>query len=477
MAKPPQLPPGVTLYSDTNGQKKFWRVRLGKRFISKSERPQKLAFKTQAMAVKFIKDENEKRYGNPEESKKLGLTELQVKDAKLALHKLGDKGTLLEAVESWLRIIEPFKDAPTVGKAIEQLLEHKKDEELTGRHERELKAKLTKIFKGLESKKIDEVSLEDMRKAQGVNDATGNKPTPQQRIKRMRYAAILFNFAIERNWIAETRSPLRGIAKPKAIPKVTEKFSVNEVAKILWAAQEHYPRMLVPLAIKIFAGIRNPELFGLKWEAIVEDSVVVLATFAKTQRQRSVTIQKPLKAWIQKAIDLKAREEADIAAEAKGKPKSKAPPKGPPPTMKGLVFAETPESGDREASWLEQIHLIKLASGVSTWPQNILRSTFGSYHYQLVKNEAVTAYEMGNSPSVVRRHYVNAVTEKACKAFWDLTPARVEVIMNSTPPDPSAPPPSEIIEHHPEEDWVEEDSNLQITEVAKEQPSQKKRKV
>ena len=252
------------------------------------------------------------------------------------------------------------------------------------------------------------------------------------------------------------------------MPKITEKFSVNEVAKILWAAQELYPKMLAHLTIKIFSGIRNPELFGLKWESIVDDSIVMLATFAKTQRQRSVTIQKSLKSWLQKAIDLKAKEDADLAAEAKGKPKSKAPPKGPPPMMKGLVFAVTPEKEDREAIWLEQIQLIKLASGVSNWPQNILRSTFGSYHYQLVKNEAVTAYEMGNSPSVVRRHYVNAVTEKACKAFWDLTPAREEVIMNSTPPDPSAPPPpSELIEQHPEEDWAEEDLDPKISKRSK----------
>jgi hypothetical protein len=56
-------------------------------------------------------------------------------------------------------------------------------------------------------------------------------------------------------------------------------------------------------------------------------------------------------------------------------------------------------------------------------PRNALRHSFGSYHYALHKNENLTAAEMGNSPSMILRHYRAVVTPLAAKAYWQLSPA------------------------------------------------------
>jgi hypothetical protein len=48
-------------------------------------------------------------------------------------------------------------------------------------------------------------------------------------------------------------------------------------------------------------------------------------------------------------------------------------------------------------------------------PRNALRHSFGSYHYALHKNENLTAAEMGNSPSIVFRHYHAVIVPFACK--------------------------------------------------------------
>jgi hypothetical protein len=56
-------------------------------------------------------------------------------------------------------------------------------------------------------------------------------------------------------------------------------------------------------------------------------------------------------------------------------------------------------------------------------PRNALRHSFGSYHYSLHKNENLTAAEMGNSPSMIFRHYRAVVTPLAAKAYWRLSPA------------------------------------------------------
>jgi hypothetical protein len=54
---------------------------------------------------------------------------------------------------------------------------------------------------------------------------------------------------------------------------------------------------------------------------------------------------------------------------------------------------------------------------------NVLRHTFGSYHYALHRNENLTAAEMGNSPAMVFRHYRAVVTPEAAAKFWNVLPA------------------------------------------------------
>jgi len=55
-------------------------------------------------------------------------------------------------------------------------------------------------------------------------------------------------------------------------------------------------------------------------------------------------------------------------------------------------------------------------------PMNVLRHTFGSYHYAMHRNENLTAAEMGNSPAMVFRHYRAVVTPEAAAKFWNLLP-------------------------------------------------------
>ena len=56
-------------------------------------------------------------------------------------------------------------------------------------------------------------------------------------------------------------------------------------------------------------------------------------------------------------------------------------------------------------------------------PSNVLRHSFGSYHFAHHKNENLTAAEMGNSPAMIFQHYRAVVTQDAATAFWGLLPA------------------------------------------------------
>jgi len=395
MPKAPKFPEGIRLYKDTDGVSIYWRVSLGVKFVGKGNKARKKAFSSHAAAVDFIQAEVEKKHGNPEEAKKLQMTEAEVLDAKYALHKLKGRASLVEAAEAWLKHVEPFKTAPTVENAIKTLGESKKKEELGDRHLRELAAKLNRFFRGVKTKKISDVTREDVEAARDAMDANNKPASASQRIKRLRYAAILINFAEERGWIDPLRSPLRGVNAPKLIPDPVHVLSPKEVAMLLWTAQQSMPGMVVPLAIKIFSGVRNPELFALRWEWIQKKAIKVPAAFTKTGRMRSVSIHTTLSEWLK-------------------------------PAGKGLIFSLAPGVKDREAAWLDHLQELRKLAGFDTWHQNCLRHCFGSYHYQRERNENTTAFEMGNSPGVIRRHYVDAVDEEDCKLFWRMVPVFAE---------------------------------------------------
>ena len=408
MPKLPKLPAGTGVYKDTNGEKEIFRVRLGTRFLGEGRKPFRKAFSSQGEAVAFIRDEDQKRLGNPIAAESIGMSPQEIVEAKYGLSllkKFNQEGmfvTLTDAVEAWIRLVAPFAKSPTVSDAIETLVKSKKAENLTKRHTNETKAKLKRIFYGLEAVKISEVSEADMENSMIAPDADDNEPSISQKRKRIRYSAILFNFAIKKNWILKDRSPIKGISKPKYLQAPPHVLTLKEVASLLWTAQQYFPDMVQPLAIKIFSGVRNPELFALKWSWIHEGkgnsgTIIVDRAHSKTKKTRSVSIRKNLAVWL----------------ESRGE---------------GLVLKTPPDIINRELYWLTKLREIRIKAGYENWPQNCLRHCFGSYHYQLEKNEARTAYEMGNSPAIVRAYYTNGVEQKACERFWAMLPSFTEAI-------------------------------------------------
>jgi len=165
MPKAPTFPPGIRVYHDTDGTSDIWRVFMGVKFLGKGNKPQKKAFAVHSDAIDFARAELQKRTGNPEEARKIGLSESTVLDAKYAIQKLAGKATLVEAAESWLRLVEPYKSAPTVKEAIRILVDSKEKEGHGERHLQVLFTKLTRIFQELEAKKISEVTRQDMETA------------------------------------------------------------------------------------------------------------------------------------------------------------------------------------------------------------------------------------------------------------------------------------------------------------------------
>ena len=64
----------------------------------------------------------------------------------------------------------------------------------------------------------------------------------------------------------------------------------------------------------------------------------------------------------------------------------------------------------------------KARKDLKPWPANVLRHSSISYRVALEKNLAKVAYEAGNSPGIVQRHYNGLASPQAAKAFFDIMP-------------------------------------------------------
>ena len=58
----------------------------------------------------------------------------------------------------------------------------------------------------------------------------------------------------------------------------------------------------------------------------------------------------------------------------------------------------------------------------STWPQDVLRHSYGSYWLGKYKQRAVLAEHMGNSLQIIKKHYRAVVSKGATTEYWRITP-------------------------------------------------------
>jgi len=388
MAKKPPLPPGASISPDMAKGVKFYRARIGSRL--RAGGAIRKAFATRGAAEAWIREQIRpaKKIGTA------GLTVEQIEDARAALGILENKTSLREASQEWLRLRAGREI--TVLKAIEILESEHRSAGFSLRHRQQTKAKLLRFFGSLISKPLVALTSENMVDARDAKDARGNKASLAQKVTRLRHAAILFNFALKRGWI--DKSPLFGVTRPRIEHKTVEILTTYQAAALLFHAMQVSPHVVIPLAIKLFAGLRNSELYALDWMSVQSG---IRIEKSKTGKPRTVKISGNLKIWL-----------------------------GDHPKT-GRVWDHKRKVKDREAVWLESLAAVEAASGFKI-PQNALRHSFGSYYRQLCQSDDSTAMQMGNTPAVVKNNYADAVTDEATAIYWSITQFNCEARKDKT---------------------------------------------
>jgi integrase len=360
-----RLPYGVNVHKENQG----WRVRLGKRFTGGA-----------AVRKRFDKLADARAWICSQEGQKshiqaTALTPSQLAEAKDAFTKLNG-ASLAEAVRYYLAHAKPAGGTKKIEEAIDAVLKSKADAGRSRLHVRHLGWSLKKFGAAFPKHNVNEIHrhhLEDWLNAQSYGAKT--------RLNYLRDFNILFNFAVSRGWTAG--NPAADIEKPSLPDSDIAVLKTDQVSALLASSPG---TILAGVATKVFAGLRTAELWSLDWSEVSESEIIVKGVKAKTRQRRVVNISDNLRAWLL--------------------PYRKA--SGPITSLTGKHWHFALGAAAEIAN--------------APMPMNILRHTFGSYHYALHRNENLTAAEMGNSPAMVFRHYRAVVTPEAAKQFWNLLP-------------------------------------------------------
>ena len=291
---------------------------------------------------------------------------------------LGNNGSIEEAVRYYVENRPKKSPEITVQEVVNELLELKRREASIGAlHERDLRNRLGKFAKHFKCA-IRLVTPDEIR-----NYLLNQPVTDRTRHNLRTTIAGLFNYAKAEGYLPADHKGVPRPAKRRRVKLAVAVFSPDEMGKLLSAASG---QQLAALALQGFAGIRAEEVKRLGWEHInfAEKHIVIPDAVAKCEERRLIPLTENLAAWL-KPIAMKS---------------------GPVCEFRNL--------------WIVYERMAKRA-GVE-WKRNGLRHSFISYRVALIKNVAQTAFEAGNSSTMIQRHYLKVVTESTAHAWFNLQP-------------------------------------------------------
>jgi len=185
-----------------------------------------------------------------------------------------------------------------------------------------------------------------------------------------------------------------------------------EAINILALCESSYPEFTLYHAICLFAGLRPSECEKLTWENInlIERQITVRGETSKVKDTRNVHIEDNLFEWINGHQGLrKGLLTNPDAIREEGK-------------VKGLRYR------------LECIHR-DLGYRVKTkntdagfWPKDVMRHSYATYWLSKYNDRPHLAENMGNSPTIIRKHYKTIVSKSATEEFWNIKPSSSEIV-------------------------------------------------
>lgn len=372
----------------------YWVVSLGRKYTGGCRR--RRYFSSRKEAKMFVAQSEEARHRLGCESFVLPMS-LRVEALACSQRLKPLKATLSQAVEFFIRNVPQAESAKSIEQLKEEFLKSRKAMNCRPRTIVQYESYLRVIcadFGKVDVTKILRQDIEDWLEE--------SEWSPRTRKNYLVTLTTILNFAVGKAYRAD--NPAAIIDRPILDDRPVGILTVEQARGLLRGAKESDPEMLPALAIGLFAGLRRSELFALDWSEIDHEqgTIEVKGIKAKTRQRRLVSVADNLLAW----LNPHRKTSGAIA-----------------PERNIDVFSES-------------LHELAVKAGITPWPHNAMRHSFGSYFLGKTKDENLTASEMGNSPEVIIKHYRALVRDGDVKRYWGIAPGNVqeESASMSTPP-------------------------------------------
>jgi integrase len=379
------MPPRITPRKERRANGIYWVVSLGRNYTGGGR--QRRYFGSRKEATAFVEQSEQARHRLGCEAFILPLG-LRAEALACSQRLKPMNATLTQAVDFFIRNMPRPETAKSINQLKEEFLKSRKAMNCRPRTIVQYESYLRVIcaeFGKIDVTRILRQDIEDWLEE--------SQWSPRTRKNYLVTLTTILNFAVGRGY--RPNNPAATIDRPILDDRLVAILTVEQARELLRVAQEFSPEMLPALAIGLFAGLRRSELFALDWSEIDHEhrTIEVKGIKAKTRQRRLVSIADNLVEWL------------DPHRKATG--------------------AISPERNIDVFS--ERLHELAVKAGISPWPHNAMRHSFGSYLLGKTKDENLTASEMGNSPEVIIKHYRAVVRDADVMRYWRVAPGNVQV--------------------------------------------------
>jgi integrase len=330
---------------------------------------------------KFIADETARVSAVAKSDRALATDETLLTEAASAHKALQPYGkTLTDAVSYYVQYLAAMAkhDATPLSTVVKRFLDEKEREGLSDVHLADLKNRIARFEITFGEKPI--ASIDRNAIAAWLNDLP---LAPQSKINFRRVLGNLFTYAVRAGNL--TVNPVTATSPPKSRRKRAVILTPEEVEKLLNAS----PAATLPaLVLMTLCGIRNREMSRLDWSAVDwEDGTIEITA---QEHARHVTIPANALEWLRPH----AKKRGKIAD-----------------------FRDFDE-------YTRRLQDARTLAGwpVGEWPENALRKTFISCHYETHGSIDETAKQAGTSVAMIHTHYRKLIKKREAEKLWEIHP-------------------------------------------------------
>jgi integrase len=303
-------------------------------------------------------------------------------DALIVLREIRQAGKSLRQVWGEYQASKLTRARRTLGDAVADTIAEAKSKGLRENSVASLSGYLSQFKRGRESVFVDEFTPEDIN---AWFDTRKEKPTTRQ--SNLGRLSTLFDLCWRRNWITE--NPCGKATRVRIERDAPAILTIEQVRKVMAFAVKERPEALAWLSLALFAGTRPEETDRLQWSDVdLKAGIVKIdAAASKVGQRRIVHLQPAAVAWLTLAKKKRAR------------------------------------LGMPRVTRRRYLRSVRDVLGFAEWPADVLRHSCASYWLASIQDAGKVAHELGNSASVLLRHYKELVTKEQAAAFWSFIPS------------------------------------------------------